>query len=91
MNEELFNFLLNEEDYTLEQIQQLYKWDKDGAELANKITDRVNNKPNPVCEIAMDSMCSRCPIYRVKDRLPDSIELSCVAVYIIINLLKEEK
>ena len=73
MNEELFNFLLNEQDYTLAQIQQLYKWDKNGA------------------EIAMDSMCSRCPIHRVKDRLPDSIELSCLAIYIIINLLKEEK
>ena len=91
MNEELFNFLLNEEDYTLAQIQQLYKWDKDGAELANKITDIVNNKPGHVCEIAMNSMCSRCPIHRVKDRLPDSIELSCMAIYIMINLLKEEK
>ena len=91
MNEELFNFLLNEEDYTLEQLQQLYEWDKDGAELANKITDIVNNKPGHVCEIAMNSMCSKCPIHRVKDRLPDSIELSCVAIYIIINLLKEEK
>ena len=91
MNEELFNFLLNEEDYTLEQLQQLYEWDKDGAELANKITYIVNNKPGHVCEIAMNSMCSKCPIHRVKDRLPDSIELSCVAIYIIINLLKEEK
>ena len=91
MNEELFNFLLNEEDYTLEQLQQLYEWDKDGAELANKITEIVNNKPGHVCAIAMNSMCSKCPIHRVKYRLPDSIELSCVAIYIIINLLKEEK
>ena len=91
MNEELFNFLLKEEDYTLEQLQKLYKWDKDGAELANKITDIVNNKPDHVCEIAMQSMCSKCPIHRVKDRLPDSIELSCVAIYIMINLLKGEK
>ena len=91
MNEELFNFLLNEENYTLEQLQQLYEWDKDGAELANKITDIVNNKPGHVCEIAINSMCSKCPIHRVKDRLPDSIELSCTAIYIIINLLKEEK
>ena len=91
MNEELFNFLLKEEDYTLEQLQQLYEWDKDGAELANKITDIVNNKPGHVCEIAINSMCSKCPIHRVKDRLPDSIELSWVAIYIMINLLKGEK
>ena len=91
MNEELFNFLLNEEDYTLEQIQQLYKWDKDGAELANKITDIVNNKPSNICDIAIEGKCSRCPIKRIKYRLPEGVELSCVDIYIIIKLLEEDK
>ena len=91
MNEELFNFLLNEENYTLEQVQQLYKWDKTGAEIADKIIKIVDNKPDSICDVAIQGMCSRCPIRRIKDRVEDYTDLSCADIYIIINLLKEEK
>lgn len=91
MDKELFNFLLKEENYTLEELQKLYEWDNTGTEIANKITDIVNNKPSSICDLAMEGKCSRCPIKRVKDKLPEGVELSCVDIYVIINLLKEDK
>ena len=91
MDKKLFDFLLAEDKFTLEQVEKLYEWDKAGEELANKITDIMNNKPGSVCELAMEERCSRCPIYRVKCRLPESSHLSCNDIYIILELLKEGK
>ena len=91
MDKELFNFLLKEENYTLEELHKVYEWDNTGTEIANKITDIVNNKPSNICDIAIEGKCSRCPIKRIKYRLPEGVDLSCVDIYIIINLLKEDK
>ena len=90
MDKELFEFLMEEANFTKEQLEAVYYMNKQGKEIADKINSIYKNKPKTVCELAFKSWCSRCPIKRVQENLDVRISLSCDDVFIILGLLKEE-
>ena len=90
MDKELFEFLMQETNFTKEQLEAVYYMNKQGKEIADKINSIYKNKPESVCKLAFDNCCSKCPIKRVKDNLDEDISLFCNDIYIILQLLKEE-
>ena len=89
MDKELFEFLMEEANFTKEQLEAVYYMNKQGKEIADKINSIYKNKPKTVCELAFNGCCSRCPIKRIQQHLDDNISMSCEQVYILLQLLKE--
>ena len=90
MDKELFEFLMQETNYTQDELQAVYNMDKQGKEIANKINKIYETRPSSLCDVALNKNCSRCPIKRVQENLDVRISLSCDDVFIILGLLKEE-
>ena len=91
MDKELFEFLMNEDKYTQQELEAVYNMDKQGKEIADKINNIYKNKPDCVCHVAFNGWCSRCPIKRIQQYLDDDITVTCEQAYIILQLLKEGK
>ena len=89
MDKELFEFLMEEVNFTKEQLEAVYYMNKQGKGIADKKNSIYKNKPKTVCELALKSWCSRCLIKRVKDNLDENISMSCEQIYILLQLLKE--
>ena len=90
MDKELFEFLMQETNYTQDELQAVYNMDKQGKEIADKINKIYETRPSSLCHVALNKNCSRCPIKRVQENLDVRISLSCDDVFIILGLLKEE-
>ena len=91
MDKELFEFLMQETNYTQDELQAVYNMDKQGKEIANKINKIYENRPKSLCHVAFNKSCSRCPIKRIQQNLAGGISMDCEEVFIILQLLKEEK
>ena len=91
MDKELFEFLMQETNYTQDELQAVYNMDKQGKEIANKINKIYENRPKSLCHVAFNKCCSRCPIKRIQQNLAGGISMDCEEVFIILQLLKEEK
>ena len=91
MDKELFEFLMQETNYTQDELEAVYNMDKQGKEIANKINKIYETRPSSLCHVAFNKNCSRCPIKRIQQHLDDNISMSCEQVYILLQLLKEGK
>ena len=89
MDKELFEFLMQETNYTQDELQAVYNMDKQGKEIADRINNIYRNRPDSMCELSINGWCSRCPIKRIQQHLDDNISMSCEQVYILLQLLKE--
>ena len=91
MDKELFEFLMDETNYTRGELEAVYNMDKQGKEIADKINKIYETRPTSLCHVAFNKNCSRCPIKRVQENLAGGISMDCEEVFIILQLLKEEK
>ena len=91
MDKELFEFLMDETNYTRGELEAVYNMDKQGKEIANKINNIYETRPKSLCSVAFDGKCSRCPIKRIQQNLAGGISMDCEEVFIILQLLKEGK
>ena len=89
MDKELFEFLMQETNYTQDELQAVYNMDKQGKEIADKINKIYETRPSSLCHVAFNKNCSRCPIKRIQQHLDDNISMSCEQIYILLQLLKE--
>ena len=89
MDKELFKFLMQETNYTQDELEAVYNMDKQGKEIADRINNIYRNRPDSMCELSINGWCSRCPIKRIQQHLDDNISMSCEQIYILLQLLKE--